>query len=180
MEGVCGRGVCVTASLPRSARLTRSSVPVYRVSYEHLTPFPSQSHLFSYQSPPYAKTLRARNTTKPAIFLPHLIASLVYSFSLSQLFQFSYSNFSEPICNCYLFYSAATSWPGIHNGEAWRRATWPRKPPDFFIAISFVLVWGIKERKIEFKLVVVLCLSLGHCWFGSLFSMLNFLVVLNW
>ncbi|ESW27512.1 hypothetical protein PHAVU_003G208500 [Phaseolus vulgaris] len=76
MEGVCGRGVCVTASLPRSARLTRSSVPVYRVSYEHLTPFPSQSHLFSYQSPPYAKTLRARNTTKPAIFLPHLIASL--------------------------------------------------------------------------------------------------------
>ncbi|XP_027915545.1 nucleoside diphosphate kinase 2, chloroplastic isoform X2 [Vigna unguiculata] len=75
MEVVCGRGVCVS-SLPRSSTLTKSSVPQSRVSYQHLTPFPSQSHLFSYHPPPYAKTLRARTTTKPAIFLPHLVASL--------------------------------------------------------------------------------------------------------
>jgi len=100
MEVVCGRGVCVS-SLPRSSTLTKSSVPQSRVSYQHLTPFPSQSHLFSYHPPPYAKTLRARTTTKPAIFLPHLVASLVStSLSLSRLFQFSNSNLSEPLCNC--------------------------------------------------------------------------------
>ncbi|XP_014510144.1 nucleoside diphosphate kinase 2, chloroplastic isoform X1 [Vigna radiata var. radiata] len=75
MEVVCGSGVCVS-SLPRSSTLTKSTVPQFRVSYQHLTPFPSQSHLFSYHPPPYAKTLRARTTTKPAIFLPHLVASL--------------------------------------------------------------------------------------------------------
>ncbi|WVZ09340.1 hypothetical protein V8G54_013870 [Vigna mungo] len=76
MEVVCGSGVCVS-SLPRSSTLTKSTVPQFRVSYQHLTPFPSQSHLFSYHPPPYAKTLRATTTTKPAIFLPHLVASLV-------------------------------------------------------------------------------------------------------
>ncbi|CAJ1943695.1 unnamed protein product [Sphenostylis stenocarpa] len=77
MEAVCGTaGVCVTSSLPRSPTLFKTTIPLSRVSYQHLTPFPSQSHLFSYHTPPYARTLRARTTVKPAIFLPHLIASL--------------------------------------------------------------------------------------------------------
>ncbi|XP_020217649.1 nucleoside diphosphate kinase 2, chloroplastic [Cajanus cajan] len=77
MEAVSGSSVCVTSSLaPRSPTLPKSTVSLLRASHQHLTAFPSQSHLFSYHSPPYAKTLRARTASKPAIFLPHLIASL--------------------------------------------------------------------------------------------------------
>jgi len=102
MEGVCGRGVCVTSSLPRSLGFAKSTVPVCRVSYQHLTPFPSQSHLFSYNPPPYAKTLRTRNATKPAIFLPHLIASLVSSLSLYyfNLLTLIYQNLSVIVSYC--------------------------------------------------------------------------------
>lgn len=77
MEAVCGSGssVWVTSSLTRSPKIT---LPLFRASYQHLTAFPSQSLLFSYHPSRYAnaRTLRARTSSKPAIFLPHLIASL--------------------------------------------------------------------------------------------------------
>ncbi|KAG5122286.1 hypothetical protein JHK84_040626 [Glycine max] len=74
MEAVCG-SFWVTSFLPRSPK---STLPLFRSTHQHLTAFPSQSHLFLYHPPPYAnaKTLRARTSFKPAIFLPHLIASL--------------------------------------------------------------------------------------------------------
>ncbi|KAL2321715.1 hypothetical protein Fmac_026094 [Flemingia macrophylla] len=74
MEAVSGSSVWVTSSLAprtRSPTLpnTTLSLSLRRSSDQHLTAFPSQSHLFSYHSPP----IRA---SKPSIFLPHLIASL--------------------------------------------------------------------------------------------------------
>eukprot|EP00256_Glycine_max_P068755 XP_025983350.1 nucleoside diphosphate kinase 2, chloroplastic [Glycine max] len=74
MEAVCG-SFWVTSSLPRSPK---STLPLFRSTHQHLIAFPSQFHLFLYRPPPYAnaKTLCARTSSKPAIFLPHLIASL--------------------------------------------------------------------------------------------------------
>ncbi|KHN35438.1 Nucleoside diphosphate kinase 2, chloroplastic [Glycine soja] len=74
MEVVCG-SFWVTSSLPRSPK---STLPLFHSTHQHLIAFPSQFHLFLYRPPPYAnaKTLCARTSSKPAIFLPHLIASL--------------------------------------------------------------------------------------------------------
>ncbi|KAG5010391.1 hypothetical protein JHK82_019035 [Glycine max] len=74
MEAVCG-SFWVTFFLPHSPK---SNLPLFRSTHQHLTAFPSQSHLFLYHPPPYAnaKTLRARTSSKLVIFLLHLIASL--------------------------------------------------------------------------------------------------------
>ncbi|XP_057763529.1 nucleoside diphosphate kinase 2, chloroplastic [Arachis stenosperma] len=83
MEGVVvfggGRAVaasCVSSSLlrPTTTKFTVSA-STRRHQHQHLTAFPSHSHLFS-SSSPYAKSLRARTASNPGIFLPHLIASL--------------------------------------------------------------------------------------------------------
>ncbi|KAJ7945753.1 Nucleoside diphosphate kinase [Quillaja saponaria] len=52
--------------------------PILRTSHhQNLSAFPSKSHLFScVPSHLYAKTLTSSRTTKPHIFLPHLIASM--------------------------------------------------------------------------------------------------------
>ncbi|KAK7389167.1 hypothetical protein VNO78_24002 [Psophocarpus tetragonolobus] len=71
MEALCvsGSSVWATWSGSRSPTLPNTTIHL-------LSAFPSQSHLFSYRPPHYAKTLRATTTSKPSIFLPHLIASL--------------------------------------------------------------------------------------------------------
>ncbi|KAJ7956092.1 Nucleoside diphosphate kinase [Quillaja saponaria] len=76
-----GGSPCVSSSLlcsptKRTCCSSCTQKPILSTSHhQNLSAFPSKSHLFSYvPSRPHAKTLR--NSTKPLIFLPHLIASL--------------------------------------------------------------------------------------------------------
>ncbi|XP_031251338.1 nucleoside diphosphate kinase 2, chloroplastic [Pistacia vera] len=79
MEGVGVLGVSSSASIvcKRSCSLSYASNKLIQRSKTQLAAFPSHSHLFlkSQTCPLQSKTI-ARNSTKPGIFLPHLVASL--------------------------------------------------------------------------------------------------------
>lgn len=66
------------SSTRRACSLSYPHTPLLRTSHHlHLAAFHPKSHLFSYfPSRPHAKTLS--HTTKPHIFLPHLVASMVF------------------------------------------------------------------------------------------------------
>ncbi|XP_028766145.1 nucleoside diphosphate kinase 2, chloroplastic [Neltuma alba] len=80
---VLGGVASTSSSLGRSTTKTScnsyfTQKPISRACHKpHLSAFPSNSHLFShYPSRSNVKTLTRRSSTKPGIFLPHLIASL--------------------------------------------------------------------------------------------------------
>ncbi|XP_058763403.1 nucleoside diphosphate kinase 2, chloroplastic [Vicia villosa] len=71
-----GSNICVTSSLLRTTD-SKTRYSQLRTT-QHLSAFPSKSHLFSPSttSSSYPKTFRTRSSTKSGIFLPTLIASL--------------------------------------------------------------------------------------------------------
>ncbi|CAI8583803.1 unnamed protein product [Vicia faba] len=69
-----GSNICVTSSLLRTTN-SKTRCSQLRTT-QHLSAFPSKSHLFTSTTFSYPKTFRTRSSTESGIFLPHLIASL--------------------------------------------------------------------------------------------------------
>lgn len=161
-----GRGCLLSSSSIRSSQAERtrslscSHNPILRTQYGHLSAFSSKTHLFCSRT-------HAKTKNKTHIFLPHLVAALVW-LSLSSIFFLP--RFQKPICgfisflhiyrildltvkkfHClnvlvfidfyfFIFFIAGTSWRDLHNGETRWGSTWPCK--SFISNFSYVILKG--------------------------------------